>query len=50
MRATEFLTESPLTPANLFDPRHLAWRPNHFLKKIIECIFFQMVDWTVLLA
>jgi hypothetical protein len=34
MRATEFLTESPLTPANLFDPRHLKWRPNHFLKKI----------------
>jgi hypothetical protein len=36
MRATEFLTESPLTPANLFDPRHLAWRPNHFLKKITD--------------
>ena len=34
MRATEFLTESPLTPANLFDPRHLDWRPANFLKKI----------------
>jgi hypothetical protein len=34
MRAIEFLTESPLTPASLFDPRHLKWRPNHFLQKI----------------
>ena len=36
MRATEFLTESPLTPGNLFDPRHLAWRPTNFLKKVVD--------------
>jgi len=34
MRAKEFLTESPLTPANLFDPRHLKWRPQNFLQKL----------------
>ena len=34
MRATEFLTETPLTPGNLFDPRHLKWRPANFLKKV----------------
>lgn len=34
MRALEFLTEAPLTPANLFDPRHLNWRPQNFLKKL----------------
>jgi hypothetical protein len=34
MRALEFLTEAPLTPANLFDPRHLKWRPQNFLKKL----------------
>jgi hypothetical protein len=34
MRALEFLTEAPLTPANLFDPRHLSWRPQNLLKKL----------------
>jgi hypothetical protein len=34
MRALEFLTEAPLTPGNLFDPRHLKWRPQNFLKKL----------------
>ena len=34
MRAHQFLTEAPLTPANLFDPRHLKWRPQNFLKKL----------------
>lgn len=34
MRALEFLTEAPLTPGNLFDPRHLNWRPQNFLKKL----------------
>lgn len=34
MRATEFLTESPLNPSALFDPRHLDWRPANFLKKL----------------
>jgi hypothetical protein len=34
MRANEFLTEAPLTPGNLFDPRHLKWRPQNFLKKL----------------
>jgi len=34
MRALEFLTEAPLTPGSLFDPRHLKWRPQNFLKKL----------------
>jgi hypothetical protein len=34
MRAKEFITESPLSPAALFDPRHLSWRPQNFLAKI----------------
>lgn len=34
MRALEFLTESPLTPGTLFDPRHLKWRPQNFLQKL----------------
>ena len=36
MRANEFLSESPLTPGNLFDPRHLSWRPQNFIQKIID--------------
>jgi hypothetical protein len=36
MRANEFLTESPLTPASLFDPRHLSWRPQNFLQKLAD--------------
>lgn len=34
MRAKEFLSEAPLTPANLFDPRHLAWRPQALVTKL----------------
>jgi hypothetical protein len=34
MRAYQFLTEAPLTPGNLFDQRHLNWRPQNFLKKL----------------
>jgi hypothetical protein len=34
MRATEFLTEAGLAPGALFDPRHLKWRPQNFLKKL----------------
>jgi hypothetical protein len=34
MRAHQFLTEAPLTPGALFDPRHLKWRPQNFLKKL----------------
>lgn len=34
MRAHQFLTEAPLTPGALFDPRHLQWRPQNFLKKL----------------
>lgn len=34
MRATEFLTESPLIPAALFEPKYLEWRPVNFLKKL----------------
>jgi hypothetical protein len=34
MRAHQFLTESPLAPGALFDPRHLKWRPQNFLKKL----------------
>lgn len=36
MRANEFLSESPLTPSSLFDPRHLKWRPQNFVQKIID--------------
>ena len=34
MRATEFLTEAELTPAALFEPKYLKWRPVNFLKKL----------------
>lgn len=34
MRAKEFLTEKPLDANALFDPRHLSWRPQNFLKKL----------------
>lgn len=34
MRANEFLTESPLTPGALFDPRHLSWRPQALVAKL----------------
>jgi len=34
MRAHEFLTEATLTPGQLFDERHLSWRPEAFLKKL----------------
>lgn len=34
MRANEFLTEAPLTPGNLFDPRHLSWRPQALVAKL----------------
>lgn len=36
MRAKDFITESPLAPAALFDPRHLSWRPQNFLQKIAD--------------
>ena len=34
MRAHDFLTEAPLTPGNLFDPRHLSWRPQALIAKL----------------
>lgn len=34
MRAKDFLLEGELTPASLFDPRHLSWRPEAFIKKL----------------
>jgi hypothetical protein len=34
MRAKEFLTEDNLRPANLFDPRHLSWRPMALIAKL----------------
>lgn len=34
MRANEFLTEAPLIPSALFDPRYLDWRPQAFIAKL----------------
>ena len=34
MRALDFLTESPLTPAELFKRQYLNWRPVNFIKKL----------------
>lgn len=34
MRAKDFLTESPLIPSALFDPRHLSWRPKALVAKL----------------
>jgi hypothetical protein len=34
MRANDFLIEGALTPAALFEPKYLGWRPVNFLKKL----------------
>lgn len=34
MRAKEFIIEAALTPAALFEPKYLDWRPVNFLKKL----------------
>lgn len=34
MRANDFLTESPLIPSAVFDPRHLNWRPQALVAKL----------------